>query len=166
LRKEKIVVIADDNRDKGKTFWIQEMSAARGEDWGLRALAAAARGGVDIQDLAGKGLAGVAVLGIQSLFMASHADLRPLLDEMFGQIKIIRDPKHPEETRFPILDDDIEEIETRVKLRWEVINLHVNFSMLGAPSKPISEPPRSPLPNTPMSPRSSVRSSPRKPPRL
>jgi len=44
-RKTATVTISAEGRDKGKTFFLTEMSAERSEEWGERALLALVRGG-------------------------------------------------------------------------------------------------------------------------
>lgn len=138
MRKEKIYTITDEGRDQGKSFFIREMSAERAEKWALRALSAAARSGVDIGQLPSGGMAAVAVLGIEALFKVSFAEAEPLLDELFGCVKIIRDPRNPAMT-FDLIEDDIEEVATRFKLRMEVLGLHLDFFPVAAPSNSTSE---------------------------
>ena len=51
--------------------------------------------------------------------------------EMFKCVRIYPDPRsHPGVLR-ELVEDDIEEIATRVKLRMEVLNLHLGFSITG-----------------------------------
>lgn len=132
MRKELDVKIDDEGRDKGKTYRLREMSAAQAEEWATRALLAMGRSGVEIpDDVRGAGLAGVAVMGLQSIMRADFADVKPLLDEMMACVSFKPDPRNPGFTR-ELLEDDIEEVATRLKLRKEVFRLHVDFSQLGA----------------------------------
>jgi hypothetical protein len=170
--RDKTITITADNRDRGKTFFLLEMPAMQAEDWAIRVLGAAARAGIDVEGLMSQGLAGIAFLGISALLVGAHSETKPLLDELMTRVTIIRDPKHPE-IRMALVDSDIEEVETLILLKREVLQLHVNFSLTGAPSTstgtsgtpgPQTTSPISP--DTPTSPRQSVRSSPRKRPRL
>ncbi|MEF3068043.1 hypothetical protein [Pandoraea apista] len=112
-------------RDFGKVFVITEMSAAAAEEWAGRALFAMLNAGVEIPDnIAGAGLAGVASLGIEALSRVTFDAAKPLLDEMFSCVQIQPSPKV---TR-ALIEDDIEEVATRLRLRKEVWNLHVDFS--------------------------------------
>lgn len=116
-------------RDDGKVFVITEMSASRAEDWGLRAILALTNAGADIpDDVRGAGIAGVAVMGIQALSGLKHADAKPLLDEVLTCVEFCPDPTKPEVLR-PLIEDDIEEVLTRVLLRKAVLELHLNFSV-------------------------------------
>jgi len=127
-RKTITVTIEDEGRDKGKAFFITEMSAARSEEWGERALLALMRGGADVpDDVMSLGLAGIAVLGLQALQGLDWSLTKPLLDEMFECIQFKPQPvEKPNMTR-RLLEDDIEEVKTRLKLRWEVLKLHIDF---------------------------------------
>jgi hypothetical protein len=144
MRNEKTIVIAEEGRDKGKTFIVKEMPASQAEKWALRALLIAARSGVNIPtDVADSGMAGVAMLGIQTVLSQStrFEDVEPLLDEMWNScVSYVPDPKNPNIVRGaggmgPLVEEDIEEIMTRIHLRAEVLNIHTGFSGAGAPSK-------------------------------
>lgn len=114
-------------RDDGKSFLITEMSAAAAEDWGMRALLALTRGGVEIPgNLADAGMGGLAVIGIQMLGRLSPEAARPLMDDMFACIKIMpNDADHS--VKRTLVEDDIEEVKTRLYLRRKVLELHVDF---------------------------------------
>jgi hypothetical protein len=133
MRRTATVTIDIAGRDFGKVFQLTEMPAAKAEKWAARAFLALARNGVDIPDnIAEAGLAGIAMLGIKAFGSMNFADAEPLLDEMFQCIAIIPDPAKPQVVR-ALIDDDIEEIATRLRLRKEVFSLHVDFSKLVAP---------------------------------
>lgn len=134
MRKVKEIVIPDEGRDKGKTFILTEMPAALAEKWASRAFLALAKSEVDIPDgIAEAGLAGVAVLGFRMLSRMQFTDAEALLDEMFGCVTYRPDPKNPAYVRAP-LDDDIEEVRTRLRLRAEVFTLHTGFTIPGVGS--------------------------------
>jgi hypothetical protein len=126
MRKTIDFTIDSEGRDKGKVFVLTEMGAASAEKWALRALSAAARAGVDVTDVPNGGMAGLAVVGIEALLKVNFIDAEPLLDELFDCVKIRPDPKNPSIVRV-LVEDDTEEIETRLKLRMEVLKLHVKF---------------------------------------
>lgn len=130
-RKEKLVVIDDvddKNRDKGKIFKIKEMPASQGEWWATRAIQGVIRAGVEVPDyVRGAGMAGVALLGLRAFAHLPQDELKGLMDEMFGCISIVRDKAHTD-MAFALLEDDIEEVTTRLRLRDEVIQLHTGFS--------------------------------------
>ena len=127
-RKDLITTISLKGRDFGKTFHLQEMSAVRAEKWAMKVFLALARGGVEIpDDISSAGMAGIAAMGLKAMAGLSFEDAEPLLDEMFSCVRIIPDPKRPEVIR-ALIDDDIEEVVTRLQLRKEIIMLHTNFS--------------------------------------
>lgn len=137
-RKEKIVTITDEGRDRNKSFQLREMGALKAEKWGLKVLSAAARAGVDIGDVPAGNMQALVVIGLQAAFKAPFADVEPLLDELFECVKIIRDPRYPDMV-MSLIEDDIEEVATRLKLRWEVLQLHVGFSQGAEASRSTSE---------------------------
>jgi hypothetical protein len=131
MRKTKTVTITAKGRDQHKQFFLTEMSAEQGEAWGMRALLALARSGVDLpEDFLSMGLAGMAIVGVQALAGLQWAEAKPLLAEMMDCVTIIPDPARPEVKR-PRVEDDIEEISTLLLLRKEMIGLHLDFFMDG-----------------------------------
>lgn len=147
-RKSTEVVITEPGRDAGKIFQIFEMSASHAEKWAARALLVAAQSGSDIGNVRA-GMAGVAVMGIGTILGAKFQDVEPLLDEMFECVAICPDPRNHSIIRGGkycsihggpnvvgrLVEDDIEEVSTRVRLRSEVLNLHVGFTWADALSK-------------------------------
>lgn len=133
-RKTLLYTVTDDNRDRGKTFLITEMSAARAESWAMRALLALMEGGVEIPEgIERMGLAGIAKVGLQALSRLSWEKAKPLIDEMLDCVQIVPDPSKPHVVR-PLIESDIEEITTLAKLRIEVWKLHTDFLTAAAPS--------------------------------
>lgn len=132
MRRTKIITIAKEGRDKGKVFEITEMPAAQGERWAMRALLALSRGGASMpnEEIFG-GMQSLAVIGLRALMQIDYADAEPLLEEMFSCLQVIPDPKKPHVKR-ELVDDDIEEISTRVYLRAEIFSLHTGFSVPAA----------------------------------
>jgi hypothetical protein len=155
MRKEKIVTITTENRDRGKMFRLVEMPADQGEKWAFRALLALSRGGMQLPagifDAGMPGLASVVpylvIVGLRSLHAATWAELEPLLDEMMLCVKY-----QPPQSGVPAQDligganGQIEEIRTRVMLRQEILELHVDPSLAAVlqssdqPSDPAKEP--------------------------
>jgi hypothetical protein len=123
-RKQATIRIDAQGRDFGKNFVITEMSASQAEEWAGRALFAMLNAGVEIPDnIASAGLAGVASLGVSALTKVSFDAAKPLLDEMLSCVQI---QPSPSVTR-PLIEDDIEEVATRLRLRQEVFSLHTDF---------------------------------------
>lgn len=122
-----------DNRDSQahRVYLITEWPAARAEKWGLKMFITLKGSGTEIPESQARlGMVGVAIAGINT-FLRAEIDqdvLIPLLDEMMECIQIIRDPRHPEIASPIAVDDDIEDVQTRLWLRSEVILLHTGFS--------------------------------------
>jgi hypothetical protein len=134
-RKEMTMVVEAAGRDHDKAFFIREMPAYQAEMWALRALLALAKSGVDVpENIVSAGMAGVFALGLKAFAGLSFTDAAPLLDEMMACVQIIPDPGRPTIKR-GLVEDDIEEVATRVKLRAQVFELHTGFSLAAGPSK-------------------------------
>ncbi|QDJ35831.1 hypothetical protein CBR67_03730 [Bordetella hinzii] len=130
-RKQKTVTITEDGRDKGKVFILTELSAYEAEEWAGRALFALMNAGVDVPDnIAEAGLSGVAALGLKALQALDFDQAKPLLDKMMDCVEI--QPSRDVTRR--LVADDIEEVATRLKLRREVVALHLDFSPAAARS--------------------------------
>ena len=118
-----------DNRDKGKTFVITEMSAERAERWALRALLALSGSGLDIPEQAtNASMAGIASVGVGMLARLDFDTAEPLLADMMSCVRIdmgngiVRDLIEGD-------CGDIEEVMTRFQLRKAVLELHLGFSI-------------------------------------
>lgn len=141
-RKSETVTVPDwGARDAGKRFLITEMAAARAEKWALRMFVALKGTGSEIPEgMARLGIVGVALAGL-NVFLRSEIRpevLEPLLDEMMTCIQVVRDAAHPDVATQLSSDDDIEEVQTRLWLRSEVLRIHTNFSVAEALSRLIS----------------------------
>jgi hypothetical protein len=129
-RKEIVVTVPLDGRDKNKRFKIVEMPASQAEAWGARLMLALAASGADVPpNLMDMGMAGVAAMGIRAIGGIKWAEAKPLLDEMFACVSVMRDPAHPDISWGPLVEQDIEEVRTRIWLREKVIALHTDFSI-------------------------------------
>lgn len=127
-------VVSDDSRDKGKTFVLTEMPASRAEAWAMRALLALMNSNAPLPEgFERAGMAGVAELGLKALSGLSWELLEPLMSEMMSCVQIMPDPSKPHVVR-PLIEEDIEEISTRLQLRIAVWKLHVAFFKNAAPS--------------------------------
>lgn len=123
MRKTATVSITDEGRDKGKTFIINEKTSWDSEDWAARVLFAAMNAGIEIPDeIAQAGLAGVASLGIKALTKIPYEAAKPLLDSMMECVQI---QPSAGVTR-DLIEDDIEEVKTLLRLRTETIKLHID----------------------------------------
>lgn len=135
MRKTDIVTISGENRDSGKTFLLTEMPASQAERWATRAMLSMGRAGIEMPaDLENTGMAGIATVGIRALVTMDFTDAEALLDEMMDCIQIVPDPAKPQVTR-ALVESDIEEVQTRLRLRGGVIALHLGFSIADALSK-------------------------------
>jgi hypothetical protein len=132
-RKQLDILVSAEGRDKGKMFQITEMPASKAEKWAIRTMLALGKSGVEIpDDLQAQGMAGIASLGIRALTSLNFEDAEPLLAEMFDCVKCVPDPTRPEVTR-ALVEDDIEEVSTRLLLRKDILSLHIDFFTAVAP---------------------------------
>ena len=135
------------NRDRGKLFRITEWPAATAEKWGMRMMLAANSGAGELPlNMAGVGMEGIAIIGINAFLRGNIMPdtLIPLLDELLQCVKIVRDPLKTTFADEIRNDEDIEEVATRMWLRGEVLTLHLGFSVSAALSalyKKIMTPP-------------------------
>jgi hypothetical protein len=132
-RRTLVYVVTDENRDKGKAYKLTEMYATQGELWAARAFFAMAQNGIEIPDsLEGSGMAGLARFGLELIGKLPFSEAQVLMGEMFAQVEFMPDQKNGM-TRH-LIEDDIEEISTRVKLRMELLKLHADFLKAVMPS--------------------------------
>lgn len=134
-RKTEVVTIEREGRDAGKSFLLREMPASQAERWATRAFLALARGGVELpDDVTASGMAGIAAIGLKALANVTFADAQLLLDEMFQCVSFMPDSSKPNVVR-ALIEDDIEEVATRLQLRQAVFELHTGFFAFAARSK-------------------------------
>lgn len=127
MKKEVLYTVSLEGRDKGKVFKLTEMPAAQAEKWGIRALMAMTRGGVEVPDaVMSEGIAGLARFGVGALLKADFRDVEPLLDEMMCCIQIVPDPAQQNVVR-SLVDSDIEEVPTIFVLRRALFALQTGF---------------------------------------
>jgi len=126
-RKELFYTVESKGRDAGKVFYIKEMSASAAEWWAIRAGMAMAKNGVNMPDnFSEMGMAGMAKVGLEMVAKIPPEDAKPLLDELMACVKAVPNPDNHSIQR-NLIDDDTEEVATRLKLRAEVFKLHVDF---------------------------------------
>lgn len=126
--------ITDEGRDKDKVFVLTELPASKAESWAMRAILALMAGGVELPEGFDRmGMAGMAEVGIKALSGLKWEVAEPLLAEMWQCVQIMPDPSKTHIIR-NLIEEDIEEIATRVKLRAEVWKLHTGFLKAVAPS--------------------------------
>lgn len=130
-RKQITVTIEDEGRDQNKKFLITEMYADQAERWAYRAILAIMRNGVEVPDgFENMSMAKMAEIGLKALSQIQWEDAQPLLDEMWGCIR-----RQEEKITRDLVADDTEEVATRIKLRSEVLKLHMDFLRAVASSK-------------------------------
>lgn len=126
-RKEIYYTVDTKGRDLGKVLFIREMSATQAEWWAIRAGMAMARGGVELpENFSDMGIAAMAGTGLKMVSQIPADEAKPLLDELMECVQFVPDPSNQNIKR-KLIDDDIEEIATRLKLRVEVFKLHIDF---------------------------------------
>lgn len=173
MRKHTVVTIADEGRDKGKSFLVLEMDAFRAEKWATRALLALSRAGVEVPpEIFGAGALGFLAVGLDAMRRIAYDDAEPLLAEMMACVSFVPNASHVDPlTQRPLTrplalpDDvnsgDVEEVTTLLKLREAALELHLGFSVTAALSNLAAAVNSSRLPAQ-TSPESSPRSSRRK----
>lgn len=140
---------ATDGRDAGKTFRITEMPADQAERWAMRALLAFANAGARLPDgVLDAGMAGVVaslpmllVQGVRSLAGMKYEDVGSLLDEMMTCVAFVP-PGVPQ--TFPLMAgraSQVEEIRTRLQLRYEVLQVHMDPTLAAALQNWTASPP-------------------------
>ncbi len=124
-RHETTVTVTEEGRDKGKVFLITEMPARFGHKWATRAMFSVMNSGVEVpENILTAGMAGFAMLGLQSMALVPFEMAEPLMDELLACVEFIPDPEKPHVKR-RLFESDIEEILTIFKLQKEALNLHV-----------------------------------------
>ena len=128
-RKETIVTITAEGRDKGKAFLITELPASEAEEWAMRAMFSLMNAGVEIpENIAEAGTAGLFALGLTTMSKLPFEAARPLFDKMMECVQIkLAVPRS-------LIESDIEEVLTRLTLRKAVWDLHTDFFIGAAPS--------------------------------
>jgi hypothetical protein len=140
-RKTKTLTIDAEGRDKGKTFQLTEMPAARAEDWAIRVLLALGSANVDLPPGAIQlGMAALAEIGLMKLFAISSEQVRPLLAELAECAVLIPNPQKPQVTvSYPMYETQVEEVKTLLTIKWEVLKLHLDFSLAASLSESVEK---------------------------
>lgn len=129
MRKTTTYVEEGEGRDKGKTFFLQEMPVFAAERWAIRAFMALARAGIEVPDnISSQGMRGIAVMSIRALGGMAPEEAFALLDEMMQCVQKYETPSNPATIR-PLVETDIEEVRTLFNIRQKVLELHVGFSL-------------------------------------
>ena len=135
MRKTITYTVDSDGRDKGKTFLITEMPVTKAEDWAIRAMLALGAANVEIPDGALElGMSALAEVGLKKLFAIDPDRMRPLLAELMQCVEFVPNPQKPQvKLAYPGFESQIEEVKTLFLLKWEVLKLHMDFSLADGP---------------------------------
>lgn len=134
-RRTKVVTIDLDNRDKGKQFTLQEMSAYDAEEWFYNAIQLLAAAGSELPDGAiESGPMGFASMTLKAvltgLSKAPKADVKDLMDRMMTCMVAFTAPGGQVAIKdFAQINLQIEEPTTRMLIKEAIIDLHVGFSI-------------------------------------
>jgi hypothetical protein len=159
-RKTKVVTIDTEGRDKGRSFLLTEMPASAAEEWGLYAVLALSRAGFEVtSEMRRAGMMAIAVVGgLNALNRLAPADAKYLMDRLMACVKAMPSSGVTRE----LVEDDIDEVLTRLYLKAEVFELHTGFKVADAILKSVASAfPKIPRisSNTPTSRRRSARPS-------
>ncbi len=129
MARKELIFTADTGRDTGKKFRITEMSARAGHAWATRLLLAFMSSGMEIpEDIASRGLAGVASIAMGALGKLDAVQVEPLMNELLNCVESVQ-----ERATRKWIDDDFEEIATIFQLQKAVFALHVEPFTSGGP---------------------------------
>ena len=107
------------------------MPATKAEDWAIRAMLALANANVDIPEGAFQlGMAALAEIGLKKLFAVDAVQMKPLLTELMECVEFVPNPQKPQvKVTYPLFESQVEEVKTLLTLKWEVLKLHLDFSL-------------------------------------
>jgi len=124
MARKETTFIANTGRDTGKQFLITEMSASKAENWAFRVILAIGNAGIEIPEgLAMQGMAGLMTIGYMNLLKIPFESAKPLLDEMMTCVQIMPSTN----VKRNLIEEDIEEVATRLQLRKSIWELHMDF---------------------------------------
>ena len=133
MRKSQTFV-ADFGRDKGKNFLITEFDTFTVSKFVDRIFFEMMNAGIEIpEDVQDMGIAGLLMVGMESLKKIPYERAEPLLDKLMECVVYVPELNVPTITRGPngtagkFLETDIEEFVTVMKLRKAVYDLHTDF---------------------------------------
>lgn len=159
MRKTSTYVVDFEGRDLNKMFLITEMPATKAEDWAIRVIFAMGSANVDIPDGALQlGMAALAEIGLKKLFAIDATQVKPLLAELMECVEFVPNPQKPQvKLGYPMFESQVEEVKTLLSLKWEVLKLHLDFSLAAGLSESLGNIPAATKhkPGTRTSPKSS-----------
>jgi hypothetical protein len=123
MARKKILVTIQEGRDAGKTFSINEWPASTTEDWILRAVFGLGKAGVEIPpEVLQLGAAPTMyAIASQANKLPSRLGVR-LARELMECVKRVE-----EKLERSLVEQDIEDVSTRIKLKGEVLKLTFGF---------------------------------------
>lgn len=151
-RTTEFTVTTEGSRDYGRRFKLTEMHSDQAERWAFRLFLALANAGARLPEGVMEGgmqalaayIPKVMLQGIRALEGLHYEDVSKLYDEIMTCVQYIPDdPNIPPKMILGGINCQIEEVQTRVQLRLEVIALHLNFSLadvLQTMAKPATSP--------------------------
>ena len=134
-RREAAIVITAAGRDRNKIYHIRELNAIPAEEWFTRAMQMLVRAGIEVPpNLLEQGAMGFVTMGIGAcltgLGKAPYDDFKLLMDQMLACL--VGYQERAGATRIETLAvilDQTEEVGTLIKLREEIVSLHLGFSL-------------------------------------
>ena len=136
MARKETTFVAETGRDLGKQFLITEMSASQAENWAFQVILAVGNAGIEIPEgLASQGMSGLMAIGYMNLLKIPFDAAKPLLDEMMNCVQIIPSAN----IKRKLVEEDIEEVATRLQLRKATWNLHMDFFLNESKSTSESE---------------------------
>jgi len=136
MARKETTFVAETGRDLGKQFLITEMSASQAENWAFQVILAVGNAGIEIPEgLASQGMSGLMAIGYMNLLKIPFDAAKPLLDEMMNCVQIIPSAN----IKRKLVEEDIEEVGTRLQLRKAIWNLHMDFFLNESKSTSESE---------------------------
>lgn len=129
MARKSITITITEGRDTGKCFLITEPPATVAEQWVIRAALGLGKAGVEIPpEVLQLGAPAIVYLaGTQALRLPSRLALK-LADELMGWVQRVEDKL----TR-SLVENDIEDVLTRLKLKGEALKLTFGFFVPAAP---------------------------------
>ncbi len=141
MRKTKVITIETDNRDKGKSFLIKEMSAHKAEQWSAEALVAIFSGNVPADILQVSQTSNTAALATAMEYLLkglSWKSIKPLYNSLLSCVSFIpeKENKANPVNVIPLtetnIENFIEEVPTLLKLRLAALEINLGFLGEGA----------------------------------
>ncbi len=141
MRKTKVITIETDNRDKGKSFLIKEMSAHKAEQWSAEALVAIFSGNVPADILQVSQTSNTAALATAMEYLLkglSWKAIKPLYNSLLSCVSFIpeKENKANPVNVIPLtetnIENFIEEVPTLLKLRLAALEINLGFLGEGA----------------------------------